>query len=103
MCLDNHMTKTTTTLKFVKVESWYGDLSRYEATVEHPYHGGRYIIDADPSDVYESRINGYTIKWVGNGSTEANGRQIGSRNLRFGRGERLLAQAKAAAQADWDA
>lgn len=96
---------TTTTapkLKFVKVS---GDvrLASYESAVDvNLGYGpvrGKFVIEAVPSDVYESRLDGYTVRWVPVG-TQWRGRQVGSRTLRWGKGERLLADAKKAAQAD---
>lgn len=98
------MSKTATKLKFVKVQNWYGNLSRYEARVEHPVNPGRYILEACPSDVYENRITGYTIRWKSDSDLGdyRKTRQIGSRNLRFGKGEKYLADAKRAAEVDYN-
>lgn len=91
---------TTTKLQFVKSEDYDG-APTYAARVEHPMYHGRYIIDPVYSQVYESRITGYTVRWVAD-SEQWRGRQIGSLKTINGKGERYLRDAKAAAQADFN-
>lgn len=92
---------STTKLKFVKVDNWYGNLARYEARLDHPHNPGTFVIEAAPSTVYEGRLSGYTVAWVSDTDARTNpsGAKFGSINTGFGRGERKLAEAKAAAQA----
>lgn len=92
-------TTTAPKLKFVKVPGDYGDLACYEAEVSVSFYTGKFVIEAVPSAVYEGRLDGYMVRWVPTGEVWR-GRQVGSRKLRWGLGERLLADAKKAAQAD---
>ena len=100
------MTTTTTKLKFVKVEDWYPGCSRYEARIDTNLgYGpvrGRYIIEANPSEVYEGRISSWRISWKADADDSYRGREIGSINTRFGKSEIKFADAKKAAQDDRD-
>lgn len=99
-------TSTATKLNFVRVEDWYPGLSRYEAVIDTDLgYGpvrGKFVVEAVPSDVYEGRISGWIVQWHANGDDSYRGREIGSINTRFGRGERKFTDAKKAAQADRD-
>ena len=99
-------TKSTTKLKFVRVEDWYSGLSRYEAVVDTNLgYGpvrGKFVIEANPSEVYEGRISSWTVQWHADGDDTYRGREIGSINTRFGRAEIKFTDAKKAAQADRD-
>ncbi len=100
------MTSIATKLKFVRVKDWYPGLSRYEATVETNLgYGpvcGKFVIEAVPSDVYEGRISSWVVQWHAQSDESPRGREIGSINTRFGRGEIKFTDAKKAAQKDRD-
>lgn len=97
-------TATAPKLKFVRVENWYAGLSRYEAVVDvNLGYGpvrGKFVIEAVPSGVYEGRISSWIVQWKAVGDDTVRGREIGSINTRFGKGEIKFVDAKKAAQAD---
>lgn len=96
-------TTDTKTLKFVRVADWYAGLPRYEAEARYSIWNGKFVIEAVPSDVYEGRISSWTVKYVPQGMLDSKGRQIGSINTRFGKGEIKFVAAKNAARDDFAA